>query len=939
MKLKGNVQQSLVSENKKLLILGGDEMNIWACQGEMSLAEHTELLSVEANFTTGQHSRPLIAMKQDAMTGGYLLTYGDVKIDKATFFDCISIDYFDFDIMKKYDHILNVYKWKGIYKLEEKKLDEEICVIEDKLEEYKKKLENLDASNEKFDYFSSFYKSRIEELDKDIDEKVKNFDVLVEERLMFSGRSLFSFLLPDNFEYSFKNDMSPDGKQVEITRGVMLSGTLNKSVLGSSSGSISHVLFLQYSARVACDFVSYYQMIINRWLLTRGLSVGIEDCVPKLMLEKEGKSEIVPRKDTAKLEEHRKKGSKIVEFTKKSFLCVERTNNKTTNPIKSESAKCFSNALLTIQTEEDKELLELKINNALNNARDICQKLAKDALEPTNSFVSIIRSGAKGNDNNITQITSMLGQQNMEGQRMQLTFGKRTLPHFKRDWENLAKTSEMASDELEYMFQSRGFVSSSFYKGLTPSEFFFHAVGGREGVIDTAIRTADTGYSQRKMIKKLEDLQVNYLGCVETANKSIISFDYGGDNYDGAKIMYKQGKPVFVDVENVCARLNADYEWEQYISQFKTNIEIVEEVEEKKAVETKKAVEKLERSTPKKSTKTEKKEKIEKIESSKTKSTKSVKTEKKKSVKSEQSEKKDRKEKIEKKEDTKNETKEEKDEVVVSPSDIEYFYERKPKDATVANKMREAILINIISLFQKYKNDSKYGHLWTELHKAFASVYDLNDCKIEKYVGRQRYNFIISEKNKRLKVEFKFNCDSVFKFPDVLNLKSTEEIMTASYVEYYYDNYLTKICKIADIKTEIPTRKEYLQLVHKDKTSHPFFTELKEKLWKIDECDEMIGMSIENFLKENLHNVELENLGDELLACFEKEYLMWDLKHKTFVRQIIKDDYKTLKVIDVKNQNTIVVNSNKYSYHILLRWKNKKGVLYPAWQISIKKQE
>ena len=66
---------------------------------------------------------------------------------------------------------------------------------------------------------------------------------------------------------------------------------------------------------------------------------------------------------------------------------------------------------------------------------------------------------------------------------------------------------------------------------------------------------------------------------------------------------------------------------------------------------------------------------------------------------------------------------------------------------------------------------------------------------------------------------------------------------------------------------------------------------------------------------------------------------MWDLKHKIFVRQTIKDDYKTLKVVDVKNQNTIVVNSNKFSYHILLRWKNKKGVLYPAWQISIKKQE
>jgi DNA-directed RNA polymerase beta' subunit len=88
-------------------------MNVWMPQSYETLAELIEICSTEANFTTSQHSRPIIAMKQDAMTGGYLLTYGDVKIDKATFFDCLMC-FEDFDVMAKYDHIRDVYRWKGI---------------------------------------------------------------------------------------------------------------------------------------------------------------------------------------------------------------------------------------------------------------------------------------------------------------------------------------------------------------------------------------------------------------------------------------------------------------------------------------------------------------------------------------------------------------------------------------------------------------------------------------------------------------------------------------------------------------------------------------------------------------------------------------------------------------------------------------------------------
>ena len=996
-------------------------MNIFAPQSELSLAEHTEILSVEANFTTGQHSRPIIAMKQDAMTGGYILTYGDVKIDKATFFDCLALEYFEFDIMEKYNHILNVYKWKGVFDIERTKLTQDIeqlkincqilkekfthnttkinLIINDKdfdkltkshasnkkkyqdillKKETETDAEELEIINAKIEHYEHLIQESTKKIEKiltttqnsdvkkivqinqqykrdynDILDKIEyyedNFDQEVEDRLMLTGRTLFSFLLPDDFEYYFNNDISPDGKQVDITRGVLMSGTLNKAVIGSSAGSISHVLFLQYSAKKACDFVSYYQMIINRWLMTRGLSVGIEDCVPKFINRKDD-IHLVKKKDEERLNDYRKRGYKIVDFTRQSFMCVKEITTDVSNPIETTSAKSFSNALLTIQTEEDEELLELKINNALNNARDMCQKLAKEALEPTNSFVTIIRSGAKGNDNNITQITSMLGQQNMEGQRMQLTFGGRTLPHFKKNWEEIAKTSEMAASDLKMMFEARGFVTSSFYKGLTPSEFYFHAVGGREGVIDTACKTAKTGYTQRKMIKKMEDLKVNYLGMVETSNKNIISFDYGGDNYDGAKIIYKKGTPLFVDVESVVAKLNCDYEWQQYTQKYpmKTNIEIVEESkEDKPETQNVENIKKVEKDQTKKEQKIEK---IEKIQHKRTsihnkpdqKDKKRLTPKKISGLSSKTSD----SSYVNKKSSTKKDkpiiNQERTFDTSIKKEDIKIFFTKKYKNTNkidISNKLRESIIININLIPDDYINDSEFGEDWRTLKQSWNTVVSC-DYNVDKYVGRNRYNFVLSntkDEKDIVYVEFKHNMESVYKLPDIINLKACSDIMSASYEEYYYKNFLQKVCKEAEIETSIPELSVYLDTIYKDKTTDPFFTELKEKVCLKEECDEIISDSIYTFMKANLKKTNIQALRREIEECFKKEYIFWNSKSNCFERQKIVETFEHMKVDNVRNQNTIVVKTKMHEYHMLLRWKNKKGVLYPCWQVAVKK--
>jgi DNA-directed RNA polymerase II subunit RPB1 len=130
-------------------------------------------------------------------------------------------------------------------------------------------------------------------------------------------------------------------------------------------------------------------------------------------------------------------------------------------------------------------------------------------------------AGSKGSYLNISQMTACVGQQNVEGKRIPFGFKDRTLPHFTKD---------------DHSPESRGFVENSYLRGLTPQEFFFHAMGGREGLIDTAVKTAETGYIQRRLVKALEDVTAKYDGTVRNALGDIIQFTYGEDGMDGGKV-------------------------------------------------------------------------------------------------------------------------------------------------------------------------------------------------------------------------------------------------------------------------------------------------------------------------------------------------------------------------------------------------------------------
>jgi DNA-directed RNA polymerase III subunit RPC1 len=159
-------------------------------------------------------------------------------------------------------------------------------------------------------------------------------------------------------------------------------------------------------------------------------------------------------------------------------------------------------------------------------------------LSRNNAPFNMAQCGAKGSALNISQMISCLGQQSVGGMRIQSGFTNRTLPHFEPHSLSPA---------------SRGFVVNSFYSGLIATEFFFHTMGGREGLVDTAVKTSETGYMARRLMKALEDLSVRYDHTVRNSENIVVQFIYGDDGLDPHK-MESDGPVTFSRLlQNICS--------------------------------------------------------------------------------------------------------------------------------------------------------------------------------------------------------------------------------------------------------------------------------------------------------------------------------------------------------------------------------------------------
>lgn len=423
-------------------------MNVHVPQGPEQALEMLELSAADRNIISVATSKPGVGAVMDALLGCFRMTLGIQKIRREDFFDIVMTlqQYGD----GREDILEKIKHINGVFR--------------------KKKKRKLTA---------------------------------------FTGKGLFSLLLPNDFNYERRNGADPREPVVKIYQGVLYEGTVDKAIVGTSHNSLIQVLHKEYGRVLVSEFIDGMQFATNAWLALTGFTIGIKDCMVSTAVNEDG---------IGKEEE-----------------------------IRGVVQKCMIEADGLKETTTHAGIREMRVSAALNKAKDVGLRIAKEALEADNNFLSTVTSGSKGDFFNIAQITGLLGQQNLNGNRVEkvLNNGRRTLYHY---------PFKCTSSEMEY--ESRGFITSSLIHGLNPREFFFHACSGRIGISDTATGTATSGYIQRKIVKLMEDMVVQYDGTVRDATGQIFQMAYGSDGLDPSCTV-KAGKMQEVcDVTRMVERLN-----------------------------------------------------------------------------------------------------------------------------------------------------------------------------------------------------------------------------------------------------------------------------------------------------------------------------------------------------------------------------------------------
>ena len=330
---------------------------------------------------------------------------------------------------------------------------------------------------------------------RDAGSKLNSFDIL--SQIMAPVTLNYKTnMFGDNEDYATSNNV------LEIRNGKYIRGQIEKSVLASTSKGILHRTFNDFGNMACSNFIDDLQNVVTEYMKTSSYSVGVSD--------------LVADKTTQ---------NKIIQAITKQKLEVQALIDKVHLGI-------FENNMAHSNSNE----FELQVNNILNKARDESGRVARDSLSKDNRFLMIVKSGSKGNMLNISQMIAGLGQQNVDGKRIPYGFENRTLPHFcKYD------DSPMA----------RGFVENSYISGLLATELFFHAMGGRIGLIDTAVKTSQTGYIQRRLIKGLEDMKVEYDMTVRNNMGRIVQFAYGDDGVDSTRVENQTIPLVGMSIEDI----------------------------------------------------------------------------------------------------------------------------------------------------------------------------------------------------------------------------------------------------------------------------------------------------------------------------------------------------------------------------------------------------
>lgn len=347
---------------------------------------------------------------------------------------------------------------------------------------------------------------------------------------LWTGKQIFELILrPSHAEKALLNIQAkarfytgkgqhwdPHEGFVSFLNSRYVSGRLDKKLLGGGAkdGLFARLFALtdgHYTARCMSRIAAF----TSRYLQNYGFSLGLQDVSPTSSLNDE------------------KNKALSASFSECDRLIKEAASGR----------------MVPIPGMTLKESLEAMLNSELSQVRNTCGSAAVRTLDPrSNAPLIMVNSGSKGSELNTAQMMACVGQQTVNGKRIVNSFEDRSLPHFHRFAENPA---------------ARGFVASSFYSGLSPTEFFFHSMAGREGLVDTAVKTAETGYLYRRLSKALENVCVRYDYTVRNARNEVLQLRYGEDGMDPWVMEGQNGLPVNLELEWLeCRAMYARHELE-----------------------------------------------------------------------------------------------------------------------------------------------------------------------------------------------------------------------------------------------------------------------------------------------------------------------------------------------------------------------------------------
>lgn len=339
------------------------------------------------------------------------------------------------------------------------------------------------------------------------DSKLPKPEMTVKGVDYWTGKQLFSLALPEDLNMVFrasicqtcevckKEDCDIDA-YVKIVDGKILTGTVDEKSIGAFNGKILDKIARDYGSDRARRFIDEATKLAIGAIMVRGFTTGIDD-------------EDIPESEKMK----------ILEILQNA---VDGVGNLVQAYKEGDLEQMPGRSL--------EETLEVEAMKKLGQARDEAGRHAGKHLGLENSAVIMARSGARGSMLNLSQMAGCVGQQAVRGERISRGYWNRTLPHFQKG---------------DLGAEAKGFVKSSYKSGLTPTEYFFHSMGGREGLVDTAVRTSRSGYMQRRLINALEDLKVKEDRSVRNTADTIVQFRFGEDGVDPSRSV--QGHAIDVD--------------------------------------------------------------------------------------------------------------------------------------------------------------------------------------------------------------------------------------------------------------------------------------------------------------------------------------------------------------------------------------------------------